>query len=170
MWEEGFQGYRSCTDDPGTHFYAALAERYPRAKVILTVRDPECWWESVQATALSDGQAKLFENTPPPMQPIARMVRAMGWDPELPGKRDREQVLAWYQRHNQEVQQSISKERLLVYDVAQGWEPLCRFLGVPVPVAPFPHLNTTTDYQKMLAGGPQAGTVTGPSAGVTTQA
>jgi Sulfotransferase domain len=163
-WEEGFKGYRSCADDPSTPFYAEIAEYYPRAKVILTERDPERWWQSAKSTALSEGQAALLENGPPAMQPIADMVTAMGWDPRLPGKRDREQVIAWFQRHNEEVRRKIAPERLLVYQVSQGWGALCRFLDVPVPNTPFPHVNRTDDYLKMLRGGPQPAKASGRGA------
>ena len=163
-WDEGFKGYRSCTDDPSAMFYDRIADYYPRAKVILTERDPERWWQSVKSTALSDEQAALLENGPAAMQPLADMVTAMGWDPRLPGKRDRAKVIAWFERHNAEVRQKIEPGRLLIYQVSDGWGPLCRFLGVPIPETPFPHVNKTDDYLKMLRGGPQPAQPSGPRA------
>jgi hypothetical protein len=78
------------------------------------------------------------------------MIEAIGWgsDPRL---RDKAWMLERYRRHNAEVRQAIPAERLLVYDLADGWAPLCRFLGVPVPQTPFPVVNTTDEFRSMIA-------------------
>lgn len=55
---------------------------------------------------------------------------------------DRDTWIRAYERHNEEVVRTISPDRLLVFDLSEGWEPLCDFLGKPVPKnEPFPHLN-----------------------------
>ena len=64
---------------------------------------------------------------------------------------DREQVIANYKRHNDEVKRTIRPERLLTYEVSQGWEPLCRFLGVSTPNEPFPKVNSTDEYKVRIA-------------------
>jgi hypothetical protein len=141
-WPKIFAGYASTVDWPGCTFYAELAEAYPDAKVILTERDAEQWFKSTQAT--------IFPNaTPPdtgkPFDTMFRKVIGQLFDQRM---RDRDHVIATYQRHNAEVRERIAPERLLVYEVAQGWEPLCRFLSVPAPVTPMPKTNSTEDFQR----------------------
>ncbi|HXZ67916.1 MAG TPA: sulfotransferase [Alphaproteobacteria bacterium] len=161
-WEEAFKGYRSCTDDPGASFACALADRYPNAKVILTVREPEAWWKSARGSALSEDMIAFMNNAPPPLAPIMLMITAMGWDPRVPGKQDRALQIAWYRKHNEEVRRHVASERLLIYQVSEGWEPLCKFLGVPIPKDPFPRLNNTQDFLTMIRGGPAPVEPTGP--------
>lgn len=60
---------------------------------------------------------------------------------------DREHAIAVYERHNAEVRRTIAPARLLIYDVAEGWKPLCRLLDVPIPRDPFPHANTTEEFR-----------------------
>ncbi len=152
-WDEGYNGYRSGVDDPTTSFYAQLAERYPKAKVILTHRDPERWFQSTQASALSNDMLALIEHAPAEMKPLLDLFAPMGWDPRDPKTHDRRYMLDWFKRHNDQVQRTIAPERLLVYQVSEGWEPLCRFLGVAVPNTTFPSVNTTTDFLTMINTG-----------------
>ena len=64
---------------------------------------------------------------------------------------DREAAIAAYERHNAEVRRRAPKERLVEWSPGDGWEPLCRALGVPVPDAPFPHANSTEEFLGRLA-------------------
>ncbi|MGH8149240.1 MAG: sulfotransferase family protein [Steroidobacteraceae bacterium] len=155
-WEEVLAGYRATTDWPACHFYKALAQRYPRAKVILTVRDPERWFQSTQATIFNpDFLATASEM---PHGGFVRNVLFSVFDERM---HDREHLIEVYERHNAEVRRAIAPGRLLVYEVKEGWEPLCRFLGVPVPSGPFPRVNTTEDF---VAGHPAPGIERPPSA------
>lgn len=52
--------------------------------------------------------------------------------------------------HNEEVKRTVPADKLLVFEVKQGWEPLCEFLGVPVPDEPFPHVNDTQSFMEMF--------------------
>jgi hypothetical protein len=63
---------------------------------------------------------------------------------------DKAHTIGVFNRHVQEVREAIAPERLLVFDVREGWEPLCRFLGVPVPSEPFPRLNDTASTQALI--------------------
>jgi hypothetical protein len=143
-WEEIFRGWGSTTDAPACHFYRELAAFYPEAKVLLSVRDEEKWFASTQNTILSDAVAG-FHGARGSLQ----MVEAVGWgtDPRL---HDRDWMIDRYRSHNAAVRRDIPAERLLVYDVSEGWGPLCRFLGVPVPDEPFPRVNSTEDFRKMI--------------------
>lgn len=141
-WEEVFAGYRSTADWPSTTFYAQLADTYPDAKVILTVRDPEAWYASTQATIFAHSLADL------PDDQWGRMVRKVigaEFDHKM---NDKQKLIDVYNRHNETVQRVIAPERLLVYEVSQGWEPLCRFLEVPTPQEPMPKANTAEEFQQ----------------------
>lgn len=148
-WEALLAGYRATTDWPACHFYRTLAERYPRAKVILTVRDPSRWFASTQATIFN---AEFLAATVD--RPSGGFVRDAIFSVFDGRMHDREHMIEVYERHNAEVRRVIAPERLLVYQAGQGWEPLCRFLGVPVPSEPFPRVNTTEDF---VAGHPVPG-------------
>jgi hypothetical protein len=135
-WDAIFDGYVSMTDYPGVRFWRELIERYPDAKVVHTMRDPDAWFESTQATIFAPGTPAT---SPPP--PLARFFEAMVSDISE-GMNDRAYMIDYFNRHNAEVLATIPRQRLLVYEVSQGWGPLCDFLGVPAPDGPFPRENT----------------------------
>ncbi len=70
---------------------------------------------------------------------------------------DEATALARYRRRSAEVRAEVAPERLLVFDVAEGWAPLCAFLGRPVPDTPFPRTNSADDFWLMIRGGEPAG-------------
>src|SRR5262249_44442009 len=133
-WDAIYKGFASTVDFPGCTFWRQLSEFYPQAKVLLSVRDPEKWFECTQATIFSEQAIERLSATP--MGPCMEKVAWGVFSRER--IHDRDSMIAAFKRHNAEVERTIPRERLLVYDVAQGWEPLCKFLGVPVPETPFP--------------------------------
>lgn len=149
-WEATFDGFASTVDFPGCTFWRELAEHYPDAKVLLSVRDPEQWFESTQATIFSEPAIKMIQSTP-----MGKFVDKTTWRMFGGQLHDRDAMVAALERHNAEVKRTIPASRLLVYDVAQGWEPLCGFLGVPVPDAPFPRANSRTEMQARMAAAGQ---------------
>jgi hypothetical protein len=156
-WEEVFKGFVATVDAPGYFFYRELAERYPQAKLILTLRDPERWFDSMLATILAEGYRQKIAQTPisgvfAKMLAYAAKKRGMGvpGGSATAGPPDRASAIAGFEAHNAEVRKTIPAARLLVYEVSQGWAPLCRFLGVPVPDAPFPRFNETGKWQSIL--------------------
>jgi hypothetical protein len=150
-WDAIFAGWGSTTDAPGCHFYRPLAERYPEAKVILGLRDEEKWFASTQNTVLTEAVAGFHA-----ARGSLGMVEAVGWGTN-PRLRDKAWMLDRYRRHIAEVKETIPAGRLLVYDPADGWAPLCDFLGVPVPEAAFPVVNTTSEFKAMIASRQAAG-------------
>ncbi len=146
-WEEVYDGYRSTVDWPGTGFWRELAARYPEAKVILTVRDPERWYDSQLANYQLINN---YQAAPPPMPEATRqayasltdLVTTLVWDGLFSGQiTDKDHAIRAVAAHNDAVVREIFPGRLLVFDVNRGWKPLCDFLDVPVPDEPFPHLN-----------------------------
>lgn len=158
-WRQVFAGYRATVDWPACAFYEQLMETYPDAKVLLTVRDPERWYDSVQTTIYrsrdmarqqAEGNAATAGQTLPPVNAHAQMVTELVWKRTFDDRfEDRDYALAVFHAHNEQVKQRVPPEKLLVYEVSEGWEPLCAFLGVPVPTdQPFPALN---DREAFLA-------------------
>jgi hypothetical protein len=141
-WDRVFEGYRATVDWPSVTFYRELADAYPEAKVILTERDPEAWFASTQAT--------IFRMPFDGDDPFARMARKVIGDLFPKGLHDKDTVIEVYKRHNATVRETIAPERLLAYDVAQGWAPLCAFLGAEPPSGPMPKVNSTEDFLREL--------------------
>jgi Sulfotransferase domain len=147
-WDGLLKGYRSAVDFPVAGFYRDLAARYPEAKVVLTLRDPERWFRSYSATIL-DG---LTRPAPDKLAAWGEMVRKTIVERVFIGNAsDKAHVIDCYHRHNDEVQRTIPRERLLVYEVSQGWKPLCDFLEVDIPDEPFPKANTTDEFKERFA-------------------
>lgn len=138
-WDAIFAGYQSMVDYPGAHYWRELAAYYPDAKVLHSVRDPDKWFESTQATIFAPGGPT---STPSPMSPFFDTFMS----PMRDHLGDRAYMTDHFRRHSEEVKAAIAPERLLVYDVGQGWEPLCAFLDVPIPADPFPSENSRAAF------------------------
>lgn len=157
-WKALFQEYRATVDWPGCAFYEDLMKVYPDAKVLLTVRDPESWYESVSSTIYQVSHRSrgplvgLFFATMRMFMPgglrVVRMINALIWQGTFGDHfEDRARAIAIFNAHIEEVKQRVAPDKLLVYNVKEGWEPLCRFLGVEVPVdQPFPHVNDRVSF------------------------
>ncbi len=145
-WEEVFKGYSSTVDWPSCAFYEALSVRYPDAPVILSVRNPDKWFDSTQATIFNDIDERVKDQS----NSWARMVKAIIVDKFDGRMHDRAHAIAVFNAHNAEVRRVIPKERLLVYDAGEGWGPLCAFLRLPVPDRPYPRTNTTEEFQNLV--------------------
>ncbi|MGH3392951.1 MAG: sulfotransferase family protein [Actinomadura sp.] len=147
-WAELFAGYAATVDWPGAAFWRELIEAYPEAGVLLTVRDQDRWYDSVAGTIYL--ARDIDESAAPPgLREQLRMVDELVWQGTFGGRfEDRDHAIGVYRAHLAEVRATVPAERLLEYDVAQGWEPLCAFLGVDVPDEPFPHLNTAQSMRE----------------------
>jgi hypothetical protein len=146
-WETVFAGYRAAVDWPTSAFYTRLMAAYPRAKVILTVRDPDAWYASVRRTIYHEPDDQLPPDTPPELVAHRRMADTIIWDGLFRGGfADRAHAIDIFNRHIAEVKSAVPADRLLVYNVREGWEPLTRFLDVETPAIPFPHLNDTASF------------------------
>lgn len=146
-WDAIFDGYAAMVDHPGCCYWRELADAYPDAKVLHTVRDPEKWFASTQATIFNPDRPA----GPPagPFRDFMDQVHAWyGGDIH-----DRGFMVDFFHRHTEAVIAGVPKDRLLVFNVAEGWDPLCAFLGVPAPKGPYPRENSTHEFQTRVADG-----------------
>lgn len=165
-WDEVFTGFQSAMDWPAASYWRELAEHYPEAKVILTVRDPRRWYDSVSDTIFASALAErrplpphrriirwLVARRAPDFALYPRMARATVMDRIFDGRiDDPAYVVKVFERHITEVRATIPAGRLLVFDVREGWEPLCAFIGVPVPDEPFPQVNEREAFRRKRPG------------------
>jgi len=152
-WEIVFDGYTSAVDGPCAIYYRQIMEAFPNAKIMLTVRDAERWYHSTYDT-LYQFALKSEKNPPEPHSTQSRLYRltsTMVWNGLFGGRfSDKEYAIDVFRNRNQEIIRNVDPENLLVYDVKQGWEPLCAFLGVDVPPEEFPHVNDTESMRKRI--------------------
>jgi hypothetical protein len=153
---EIFQGFEATVDWPGAYFYRDLLDLYPDAKVLLSVRSSEAWVRSMHDTIwgviygdslmrhLSDAWRVVDPQWDGYLNLMAEMWRRSGLieDATTTG----EEMAAAMERYHREVQDTVPAERLLVWSVADGWEPLCEFLEVPIPEAEFPRVNDSAQF------------------------
>jgi Sulfotransferase domain len=150
-WDEVFAGYRSQVDWPGAHVWRETAAAYPKAKVIHTMRPEELWWKSFSTTIaklMSDFKDMLL---PPHVRSMVDVAMELIAHETFRGKfAEKDSAIAAYRLRAEQVRSAIPPERLLVFDVADGWEPLCRFLDHKVPNTPFPNMNSNEDFWKLV--------------------
>jgi len=157
-WRPILKGYASTVDWPTTYFWRDLAAANPDAKIILTLRDPDAWYRSAAATIFarmlefealrSDPAAVVDEARRRHMEMVNTIV-----EKTFGGSLDKAHAIQVFNAHNNEgVRRSVPSERLLVYEPGEGWEPLCDFLGLPVPATPYPKVNTTGDFVSRFLG------------------
>ncbi len=145
-WEAIFAGYHSVVDYPGAQFWRELTAYYPQAKVLHTIRDPDQWFDSTQATIFAPQGPAAMKG---PMSEFFHIFL------DNFGSRihDRAFMTEYFRKHSREVVEAIPADRLLVYEVGQGWGPLCEFLGVPVPGQPFPSENSRAEFIARMQSG-----------------
>lgn len=163
-WDGVLAGYEATVDWPACTFYRELLERHPEAKVLLSMRDPERWYDSTRTTIyeLTRLSARsLFSRvslaflsllrfgtfTIRPWQIAEQIVLRSTFDGRF---EDKQYAIEVFNRHNEEVRRRVSQDRLLVYEVKEGWGPLCEFLGVEESDRPFPRLNDAAELRRMV--------------------
>lgn len=156
-WNQVFANYTAAVDNPASCVWRELMAAYPEAKVLLTLhpKGAQAWYESTIDTiyfTVNVWQFRLLEWVAPFPRKMGAMTRKLIWERAHKGTMaDHDKALAFYQQHIDEVRASVPPEKLLVYSVDQGWGPLCRFLGVPVPATPFPNINDRVAIKKVIA-------------------
>ena len=151
-WDAVFDGYRSQVDWPGAAYWRQLSEHYPKAKVILSVRDPNEWFDSVQSTIGPFMTTKRGEHGNDHLNAISEMCGKFIAEDIFDGQLNvKDHAVAVFKAHTEEVMATIPHERLLVYETGSGWGSLCSFLGVAEPDEPYPLTNSTREFQERVA-------------------
>lgn len=154
-----FKGYDAIVDFPGYIFYQAIYLAYPEAKVILSTRDFDSWYKSAANTIYQSGpnltQKVLLSFQLPFSSRLRKLIKVVKfankvvWQEEFAGKfEDKAFAKSVFEQHHEAVKRSISPEKLLVYHVKDGWEPLCQFLDKPVPTETFPRVNQQVAFKE----------------------
>jgi hypothetical protein len=156
-WEDVFEGYHSTIDWPSAHYWRELADYYPEAKVLLSVRPFERWWSSFSGTikqVLENKNTITDEHT----RAVANMAYTIIAEGTFSGlMSDKDAAYLAYQKRINDVKQTVSADRLLVFDVSEGWSPLCDFLNMVEPQTDFPRSNSTADFNESFDSGPDDG-------------
>jgi hypothetical protein len=158
-WMDVYREYESTVDWPGAAVWRELVDAFPDAKVLLTVRNSDRWFDSASSTifrnlrhstSVLESLARLVVQLNfPRFRPFGIAMRRIITDRQFGGDLvTRENCVRVFEAHNAAVQAYVPADRLLVYDVSQGWEPLCAFLGVPVPDGPFPRVNDAESMRR----------------------
>ncbi|MBF9030132.1 sulfotransferase family protein [Rhodobacterales bacterium HKCCE3408] len=135
-WDRLLDGYTASVDWPVALYWRSLAERFPQAKILLTTRDRDSWYASMDRTILQ--LMRDPDNN--------RMADALARRVFPDGVSDSRAILNAYDRNEAEVRAAFGPDRLLVHAVGDGWPSLCAFLGCAVPDVPFPHANEGRDF------------------------
>jgi Sulfotransferase domain len=150
-WDLLFSGFRATVDWPAARWWREIAAHYPEARVLLSVRDPEAWYKSMIDTIYQPMKSPAPANAPELVRLQTEMARKAILSESFDNRfEDKAHTIEVFNRHTQEVRDAIDPARLLVFDVREGWAPLCRFLEVAVPNVPFPKLNDTASTQAMM--------------------
>jgi len=154
-WRELLGGWESTVDWPACTFWEQIWSAFPDAKVLLSVRDPQAWYASCAKSIHASAQAAVrgeLEGGSVEVSPAAmQMINDLIWNGTFEGRFDDEEfAIGVFEEHNETVRRKVPPDRLLVYEVSQGWEPLCDFLEVPVPDGPLPHLNDAASFRAMV--------------------
>jgi hypothetical protein len=161
-WDALYDGYQATVDFPCYPWYKQHMKQYPEAKVILSIRPFEKWYLSFYSTIWQS-------QNPPESERIAMgekiaasprlqsVMQVMGFakqtinEGHFQGKfLDKDFMEKVFNDHNEEVKNYVPADRLLVFDVCEGWEPLCKFLDVEVPDESLPHTNKKEDFAAMV--------------------
>ena len=148
-WDALFDGYQATVDWPSCNLWREQAEHFPDAKIILTLRDPDSWYDSVMNTIYASSVAGS-KSEDPKSRAHSEWAFEIIWDRIFDGRLDdRQHTIDVFNRHNQSVIDEVPPERLLVFEAKMGWAPLCEFLEVPVPATDYPRINTTEKFREI---------------------
>lgn len=149
-WKAIYAGYQSAVDWPTAGFFRELYQAYPHARFILTHRTAESWADSFGSTIYQLLAGK--DQAPAEMKDWLDMAAAVVARTGFPAGHDRAGLIAAFEAHREAVKKVIPADQLLVYQVSEGWEPLCHFLRVPVPSEPFPRTNDRAEFWDRVSG------------------
>ncbi|KAK4952563.1 hypothetical protein LTR10_009369 [Elasticomyces elasticus] len=141
-WDQLLGHCQAVCDWPAIAFAEELIEAYPDAKIILTTRDVHTWHRSVLQTVdwrANDKELRRLSNMDYASGLYYPVLRKF-WDVFFDGDFDFNGKQK-YRSHYEEVRDCVrDPDKLLEFNIKDGWEPLCEFLQVSVPDEKFPHV------------------------------
>ena len=140
-WSRVFEGYAAAVDFPASVFWPELMKAYPDAVVLLSLRDPEEWWQSASETIMGRHDGPYATDAWRAM--VHAMFARLWGDRPL----DHDTSIAVFNENTARAKREVPPERLLVWTGRDGWEPICRALKLPVPDEPFPRANTREEWR-----------------------
>ncbi|ETW94760.1 MAG: hypothetical protein ETSY2_49230 [Candidatus Entotheonella gemina] len=140
-WQSLFADYAATVGPPPAWFWPELIAAFPEALVLLSVRDPETWWDSASQTIFKT------DDSPTMTDAFKAMTKAVYTSLGLANRQNRDAAIRVSEAHNARVREAVPSDRLLIWQAGDGWAPICEALGLPVPDEPFPHTNTRADFQ-----------------------
>lgn len=147
-WHVVMHGYAASVDWPAAAFWRELADSFPDAIVLLSTRSSaEVWWKSANETIFVINRTLPADPALVDFFEFPRVLLAKSFTPNWTDERE---AIRAYEAHNAEVRASVPPGRLVDWQPGDGWEPLCTALGLPIPDEPFPHVNTTDDFRRMV--------------------
>ncbi len=149
-WDKVFADYQASVDWPSARYWREIAEHFSDAKVLLTIRDEDSWFDSVRRTIFPVMRDHIKMPSSPRRDRLAVAYEIIVNQTFQGRMGEREYATQIYREYVAEVRRTIVPERLLAYEVSQGWAPLCAFLEVPVPDEAFPFTNTTQQFTSRL--------------------
>ena len=152
-WHEVFNRYTSAVDWPAAAYYQELADSFPDAKIVLGVRDPDAWYESVENTIF-----RVIPNFPkwirfifPRSDKVFNMIEKTIWQGEFSGQfEDKGTAIQVFNERIETIKKMFPPERLLIHTSKDGWEPLCEFLDVGIPDTPYPWVNDSAKIKRAI--------------------
>jgi hypothetical protein len=144
-WSTLLEPYRAIVDWPGGAFWRELLAVNPDAMVLLSVRDPDDWYQSASNTIFA-----AFDHMPPEAAPWMDAVRTLLHDRFSDRFDDPTAMMDAFEHHNDTVRKEVVPSQLLEWRPADGWEPICERLGLEVPAEPFPVTNSTDEFRTMI--------------------
>lgn len=144
-WDTIFDGYSAAVDYPSCSFWREQMDHYPDAKVILSTRDPESWFDSVNGTIMSENVNDWLRNSP-----FKEFFEQCVWKDFEEHILDKEFMVNYFHDRVEAIKAEVPADKLLVFDVKEGWGPLCEFLEVEIPDKEFPRVNSRDETRKIL--------------------
>ena len=152
-WDAIFDGFAASVDFPSSTYYAELLAHFPDAKVVLSVRNPDRWYKSASETiyAISKSSPLWARRFVTPLRHLHEMVEGTVWQRVFQGRfEEKAYATQVFRDYVEQVKVIVPADKLLIFEARQGWEPLCAFLGKPVPPIPFPHVNDSAAFKQRI--------------------
>ncbi|KAI8882977.1 hypothetical protein K501DRAFT_333610 [Backusella circina FSU 941] len=152
-WDKVYENYTAAVDIPTWIWYKDLMKKYPDAKVVLTMRDPDSWYKSVKRI---HSRSDIMKENVVPKEPLKKrfeLADVIINKSELLNPEtfvDEEYTKALYRKHYEEVIATVPEEKLFIMELGEGWDRLCAFLGKEVPDVPYPRVNTGDDFEMFM--------------------